>query len=124
MKFRQIALTGTFAIMVAAAPAIAQTSGAPGSLPSPAGPNVPSPGTGPNVGPAMPGDTRPTTPGMPSAPTPRIPGISPSASPPTTSPTTAPASRNDCVGGGWTKFPTQGFANEGDCMTWLNTQGK
>lgn len=124
MKPWQIALTGALAIMVSAAPALAQTSGAPGSLPGPAGPNVPGPAPGPSIGPAVPGDARPTTPGMPPAPMPRAPGSSPSASPPTTSPITTPATRNDCVGGGWTRFPTQGFANEGECMTWLNRQGK
>jgi hypothetical protein len=124
MKSWQIALTGALAIMVSAAPALAQTGGAPGTLPGPGGPTVPGPAGGPNVGPTLPGDTRPTTPGMPSAPMPRTPGSSPSASPPTTSPITAPATRNDCVGGGWARFPAQGFVNEGECTTWLNRQGK
>jgi hypothetical protein len=130
MTSLQIALTAALAIMVSAAPTLAQTGGAPGSLPGPAGPTVPGPAVpgpagGPSVGPAVPGDTRPTTPGMPPAPMPRTPSGSPSASPPTSAPTTTvPATRNDCVGGGWTRYPTQAFANEADCAAWLNKQGK
>lgn len=125
MRSWQIALAGVFTLMIGSAPALAQTSGPPGSLPGPPGPNVPGPSS-PNLGPATPGDLRPTTPGMPSAPLPRAPGSAPSASPPTMSPapTTVPMSRGDCVGGGWTRFPGQGFSNENECVGWLNRGGK
>jgi hypothetical protein len=89
MRSWHIVLTVLLALVVGVAPALAQTT-APGSSPSPS--------TQPNVGPGMPGDTKPTTPGIPAAP--RLPGTSaPSASPSMTG--SVPAAKSDCAGGGW-----------------------
>ncbi|SRR6266446_7975062 len=115
MKFLQIALTGVLALLVGVAPALAQST-TPGA-------SAPSPSTSPNVGPSMPGDTKPTTPGAVITPTPRTPGTAaPSASPSTIG--SVPTIKGDCAGGGWSKFTGQGFTNESECLSWLEKQGK
>ena len=114
MRSWQIALTVLLALLITAAPVIAQTT-APGSSPSP---------SAPSVAPSTPGDaTKPTTPGSPAPMPPRTPGTSaPSASPSTIG--TVPATKSDCAGGGWSKFSAQGFTNEAECLSWLDKQGK
>ena len=114
MRSWQIALTVLLALLVTAAPVLAQST-APGS---------PNPYPAPSVAPSMPGDAaKPTTPGTSPAPMPRTPGTSaPSASPSTIG--SVPAMKSDCAGGGWSKFSAQGFTNEAECLTWLDKQGK
>jgi hypothetical protein len=112
MKVLQIALTGVLALLVGVAPALAQST-TPGA-------SSPSPSTSPNVGPSMPDDTKP---GAATSPTPRAPGTAaPSASPSTTG--SVPASKSDCSGEGWSKYTSQAFTNESECLSWLEKQGK
>jgi hypothetical protein len=35
-----------------------------------------------------------------------------------------PAAKSDCAGGGWSKYTTQGFTSERECLSWLDKQGK
>ena len=37
---------------------------------------------------------------------------------------TAPDSRQGCLDGIWESYPALGFLNQGDCVSWIATEGK